>query len=865
MLSRNLKIIFAIHFFLILIIQIENALMFYKVSWWKLLGGQFQNFLFSALLTGIYYLVRRNKLLIRILHLVFFFLLIFISMNQVFFQIFHENFALTFITGFKLTDAANYWGSFTGELKEFHLFNLAYLIIVTIIFLRNDWVTKEKLEWRNARTVNKVSLSILLLITFSIQFLTSHSEINSHAFVTFFRGIQLASVDKPKVKRIDPEKLYQLKFGTPTSENTDILSYNQKILSQKKNIIFIILESVGSMQVFENGKINPEDLPYLSENKESIFSFTNLQNNFPGTTRSHIPIITGGQTITWGSVFKELLYPYTGPTLASEFNNLGKNTALISAMGLDFENLASFYNNLGFNYVYDSDRETNQFKNKNSIQSWGIDERVTLKRFEQWYDKNSNGPFYLQLLTNTTHHPYGAPKDFAHGVKTRDSYSKYRMSLRYTDHFIKLLVLKLKKLNIHNDTVIYISGDHGEAFGKHHTNNFAHKSSVYEETIKNFLLIYSPAADLKPGSSQRRGSLGDIMPTILAPHLDRIPTGAIGQNLNSPGYKEKLAFFHKNTPPEIWGIRDGQWKYFAEKVGGKNGRLYNLNLDPHEQTNILANHKGRAKIYDELITNWFVQTNDSFVKHLKGFEYLGDAGLALTDVNSYGPKRIAVGTKPEGLNFTTLKEVHPEELLTIWTHGVSYPVKTKLRYEFTSPTGEKHGFTFTHKKDWSTVFVYDKPKRPRKTGIWHISIFDLKDKEIISTQYKVTPKAKLHWSSTKKKSELRQITFGIKKNKQRFQELKIINPSEDMAVLTLGIPYWKDKSFVYQWISPSGKKRDINFTIRKGWDSFWVYHEPVAPMEVGQWTLNIIDSGKKVISGQFKVDQRAPLHIPIKF
>ena len=865
MLKKNLTIIFAIHFLLILLIQIENALMFYNVVWWKLLGGQFQNLLISAFLTATYYLVRENKVLIYALHLVLFLFLLFISMNQVFFQIFHENFALTFADGFKLTDTASYWGSFTGELKGFHLINLTYLLFVLIILIKNDWVTKEKLEWRNAKLAYKFGLPLLLLLTFPIQYLTSHSEVNSHVFVTLFRGIQLIPTDKLIIKRVDPRELYQLKYGTAKKENTEILAYNQKIISQKKNIIFLILESVGSMQIFDKGKINSENLPYLAKNKGSIFSFTNLQNSFPGTTRSHIPIITGGQTITWGSVFNELLYPYKGPTLASEFNNLGKKTALISAMGLDFENLASFYNNLGFNYVYDSDRETSEFKRKNSIQSWGIDERVTLKKFEQWYEKNSNEPFYLQLLTNTTHHPYGAPNDFAHGIRGEDTYSKYRMSLRYTDHFIKQLVKKLKKLNIHNDTVIYISGDHGEAFGKHHTNNFAHKSSVYEETIKNFLLTYSPAEDLRPGSSERRGSLGDIMPTILAPHKEKIPSGIIGQNLNSPDYREKLAFFHKNTPPEVWGVRDGQWKYFTEKVWANNRRLYNLNTDPHEQINILSRHTDRAQIYNELIANWFVQTNDSFVKNLKGFKYLGDAGLALTDFDSYGPKRIAVGTKPGALSFTALKEIHPEELLTIWTHGVSYPVKTKLRYEFTSPSGIKHGFTFNHRKDWSTVHVYDRPKRPRETGTWRVAIFDLQGKEIISTLYKVTSKAKLHWSSTKNKSELRRLAFGIKKYNKGFQELKTINPSETMAVLTLGIPYWKDKLFVYEWISPSGEKRDFNFTIRKGWDSSWVYHRPVTPMETGKWTLNIIDGGRKVISGQFKVDQKAPLHIPLKF
>lgn len=75
-------------------------------------------------------------------------------------------------------------------------------------------------------------------------------------------------------------------------------------------------------------------------------------------------------------------------------------------MGLDFENLAGFYNNLGFDYVYDPDRESSDFKDENSIHTWGVDERVAFKRMTDWVEKDPGAPFFVQFLSNTTHHPY---------------------------------------------------------------------------------------------------------------------------------------------------------------------------------------------------------------------------------------------------------------------------------------------------------------------------------------------------------------------------------------------------------------------------------------------------------------------------
>jgi hypothetical protein len=97
-----------------------------------------------------------------------------------------------------------------------------------------------------------------------------------------------------------------------------------------------------------------------------------------------------------------------------------------------------------------------------------------------------------------------------------------------------------------------------------------------------------------------------------------------------------------------------------------------------------------------------------------------------------------------------------------------------------------------------------------------------------------------------------------------FRILKRINPYENMAVLSQGIPFGVDKTMLYTWTAPSGKKKSFNFTISGDWDNVWVFHNQESPMEEGLWRLELSLDGKLAIDGTFQVSKDAPLNIPLK-
>ncbi len=80
-----------------------------------------------------------------------------------------------------------------------------------------------------------------------------------------------------------------------------------------------------------------------------------------------------------------------------------------------------------------------------------------------------------------------------------------------------------------------MTGDHGESFGDRHANNFVHKERIYDENIREFLLLWDgqfAARKLIPNTivSRRMGANADIMPTLLA-LLDLPPADVPGRNL----------------------------------------------------------------------------------------------------------------------------------------------------------------------------------------------------------------------------------------------------------------------------------------------------------------------------------------------
>ena len=655
----------------------------------------------------------------------------------------------------------------------------------------------------------------------------------------------------------------------PPADSVDIderlgnLESGAKTLPRPINIILIVLESVGALQLLDaSGKPRSEIAPVLAQVATKGIIFDTLYTVFPGTVRSHIALQTGGHAMTWGSVGHELHYPFAGPSLARELVNHGYDTALFSSQNLSFENMRAFYSHLGFGKLFDFESVADTDAAGYRLNSWGGREEFTVAAMTDWLSKRStlNRPFFITYLTVATHHPYTTPDDFFAVPQADDRKSKFDYALRYSDQVIGVLFEALRRLRLDERTVIAITGDHGEAFGDRHANNFTHKNQIYEENVRSFLILHHPKWAGSAVVSKRIGSLGDIMPTLLA-IAGAAPPSVPGQNLLAREYVEKPRYFFKNTYPDKWGVRHGPWKLIFEPRSGAT-QLFDLRQDPGEIRNLADDYSAVADTYRQLSGAWYERSNDRFVAQLQGYQYAGGRGLRAEEMSSPGPKILAFGTQvnvdKDRVEFRELPAVNPVENVVVWTKWVGYPADRTINFKWVSPSGRVHAFDFVVRQDWTTTEVRYGGPFPMEQGTWKLELSE-GSVRLAAAHFRVDETAPVHQSRLRGP---RAVQTVIGEYTERTESKESFTPRVALTVHSRPVArtHWTaggtTKRVIYRWRRPSGSYDEWWFDVLEGWDETRVKYGGELPLQRGRWQLELIesDTGAPLDRAEFAVN-----------
>ena len=877
-----------IHAALSLMIQGENFILYiYQRAdgLWPLLHfllllpfSQLEHILFCVLISIPAFVVLQQALL----RWIYFFSIVVINfyviVDQLIYRVFFDHYRLSMSEGHAVSIWI-LWDSVRGEIDPIFYVNLGIYILLTVllfsIFRTYGQVFQLRVQVGNFQTWSTRKAAVVVVYSLGNVvgwgYIENHN-LERHPIITLVHSSYFDDRE-PIVSSQVTGDLYQLRFGKVHEDSTnssELQNAFDRIRDRdtRPNVVFIIMESVGSLQLLHDGKLSRRITPNLASMTNHMVIFDSIYNTFPGTVRTHAPINTGGRTITWGSVYEEFSMTYEGPVLANELKRNGYQTALLSAGDLSPENMGNLYASYNYDYFFEPGMASEDFIRKNQIHSWGVNEDVIRKMAVEWIDtvKNDDKPFFLQFLTISTHHPYSVPSNYIGPYRGNDKKSRYYNSLHYNDRVIGRFIDDLKKRGLLDQTLIVICGDHGQAFGKRHRKNITHKNFLYEENIRNFCITIDVASINERVVSEQVGSVGDIMPTILGLARTPVPADVPGQNLFDSEYRERVVYFHKNAHPELWGLRDGNWKFISQKIANETPELYDLDSDPEEQKNLAGSYSNQVKEYQTLCQQWYIQTNADYCQRLENHAFAGGRGLSENEVTTCGPKILAFGHKPDDGNFVELQRINPEENMVAWTKWVSYQEKKTILYVWTSPSGSERSFTFTMQPDWSTSWVYHGAETTMEEGTWDLSLYDGNEK-LISRRFTVDKDAPLIsrrlFSTDKIVAGPKPVTFGYKPENGDFIELQRIHPYEkDMVVCTNWVPYDGIRTILYEWISPSGRKKRFTFDVQAGWTTTWVYHAPELPMEEGGWQLSLYAHNNRVVSGHFYVDKAATLMSP---
>lgn len=289
------------------------------------------------------------------------------------------------------------------------------------------------------------------------------------------------------------------------------------------------------------------------------------------------------------------------PTLAEELTAAGYETAAVANVSF----LAPLFGlDRGFShYDYDpadADQGTRRAD-------------VSVDRALAWLDDRSGGPSFLFLHLFDAHRFYDAPPP-ARGTFTGEfaadydpatlptlesrveaerrgdmdfHVAAYDEEILWLDIQLDRFFSELDERGLFDNTLIVLTGDHGEAFREH--GQIAHGSSLHNEVIRVPFIVWEPGKGGGVRSSVPASNV-DIFPTVLD-YVGAGPVETSGSSLRGAIRGEEMApraIFAQNRFYRTDLTALIRWPLKLLQSHDKPGRwLYDLEADPGETTNLL--------------------------------------------------------------------------------------------------------------------------------------------------------------------------------------------------------------------------------------------------------------------------------------
>jgi len=251
----------------------------------------------------------------------------------------------------------------------------------------------------------------------------------------------------------------------------------------------------------------------------------------------------------------------------------------------------------------------------------------------KFMEQNKNHPFFCYVSWGPPHTPYDDhPPEFSYNpadVVTRPnvppesvgdaqgSLNDYFTHCTTMDHEFGRLMDTLEKEGLADNTLVVFSADHGDM---HRSHNLTYKGKPEEESWHVPLIMRLPGK-IKPGLVvDNLISSADLMPTILSICGLDLPGTCTGKDKSTAMSDSGMA------DESIYGGVQDEWRAVVKEdyklviEGNGDGvteiptKMYNLNTDPYEMTNLIND-----PVYDSVKTDllaeiqiWKTKTSDSF-------------------------------------------------------------------------------------------------------------------------------------------------------------------------------------------------------------------------------------------------------------
>ena len=278
--------------------------------------------------------------------------------------------------------------------------------------------------------------------------------------------------------------------------------------SEPMNLVVIVIDS------WRFDMLNSTVTPYLSQFGKKSWEFTNHFSGGDATGPGIFSFFYGLPANYWTAMEAQKKSPLLMDELMQQQYRLG----IFSSTNLYAPafNQTVFRNVVGLNS-----------KEQNGQSPYARDQEIT-KKFIQFVENNQQQPFFSFLFYDVAHGYCAVDETLqpfkpaikvcnrAHFLKKIDPmlyFNRYKNALLLVDQQVKQVIEALKRQDLLDNTVVVITGDHGEEFDDNQLGFWHHASNFTRYQVQTPLIVYWPGK--KPRTYSHLTSHFDIAPTLM--------------------------------------------------------------------------------------------------------------------------------------------------------------------------------------------------------------------------------------------------------------------------------------------------------------------------------------------------------------
>jgi phosphoglycerol transferase MdoB-like AlkP superfamily enzyme len=351
--------------------------------------------------------------------------------------------------------------------------------------------------------------------------------------------------------------------------------------SRPWNIVFLVLESVGTRYIFDTSNGNPMPMPFLHKISQEGWFLRKHYTTSNVSTKAVFSLLSGHYDFFSRETFG--IRPDAEVPAIHNWLGDGYDSFLVTPSSISWYFPTRFVKNSGLSEIHSY--ENLKFKIKEEFHSLGHyvarDEIQTVDFFLQRVSE-AREPFLGIYISFTAHFPYfDYGEDYRIVKDDGRLISRYYNNLYLLDRMIKRIYDRLQERRLLERTILVIVGDHGQAFGQHHPNNFMHYRYSYNENLETPAILYQPAL-FKPKKIEYSTSHVDLLPTLLDAMRTSYPPKAFdGKSLFKNKTKREPIFFYGLE--ESISSLDSHLIKVQYSLKKKRGWAFDLKLDPDEK------------------------------------------------------------------------------------------------------------------------------------------------------------------------------------------------------------------------------------------------------------------------------------------